>query len=172
MADVRENQMAEDGNPAWIRTMASDGTGKKTSPQTLFANSKHALKKISFPTINSRAVKVATINAQSTGIFANVSFLIRGDMFQMSFFGIIGVALSNGSISPFFKGLCQGATTQALFVKDGNNLDVYIKGTYGSSYQSYGGEVWSMSERVSFDEVGGSSVLVSSLTPAYTVDIK
>ena len=171
MGDLKENEMLEDSNPAWMRTLASDGSGRRTKTSVFEkSGSRSTLKGVRIPGINTQAVKVACF--QKTEGFLNASIFISADSFGLSFYGIIGIGVVGERITPFAKlnvHKINGAS-RILFVDNGVFLDMYITGSYNSVYSITTSSVFSMSEYVSFDDIG-KTVNVSSLTVSTSLTI-
>ena len=161
--DIYENEMLEDSDPAWIRTLASDGSSRRTKT-SLFekSGSRSILKGFRIPGINTEAVRKASIQ-KITG-FLNASVFVSVDSFGISFYGIIGIEVVGEKISPFAKLNAHktNGSSRILFVDNGLFLDIYITGSYESSYTTTMSSAFSMSEYVSFHGIG-ETVNVSSL---------
>lgn len=161
--DIYENEMLEDSDPAWMRTLASDGSGRRTKT-SLFekSGSRSTLKGFRIPGINTKAVRIASFQ-KVTG-FLNASVFVSVDSFGISFYGIIGMEVVGESIYPFAKLNAHKTNggSRILFVDNGMFLDIYITGSYNSAYSTTMGSAFSMSEYVSFYGIG-ETVNVSSL---------
>lgn len=164
MADIRENEMREDNNPSWFRALASDGSGVRTNAATFVRkDGRESSRAFRMPNLNSKAVKVASIN--NVNGYYNTSFFILADSFGISFYGIIGLNHIASSVTPFAKlnVFKSHGGVKILFVENGTYIDVYITGSYSSSYTVALSSVFSMSEYVLFTGLG-SIVDVASLT--------
>lgn len=161
--DVYENEMQEDSNPTWMRTLSSDGSGRRTKASIFEkSGSRYTLKGFRIPEINTKAVKIASFNKFNG--FLNSSVMVCADTFGLSFYGIIGIETVGERIIPFAQlnvHKTNGAS-RILFVDNGLFLDMYITGSYSSEYSTSMSSVFSMSEYVSFDGIG-KTVSIASL---------
>ena len=161
--DKQENELIEDSSPQWIRTIDNNSNSKKTKANLFTKESDRVtVKKIKMPNINTDAVKIASISTPSG--YYNVSIFVKIDMFQLSCYGVIGIYTVGASISPFahLNGFCISKTSNIIFARNGNVIDIYMTGNYSSSYNTSQSDVISSCELISFEGIG-TIVSVSSL---------
>lgn len=128
------------------------------------------IKRFKMPIVNKEAVKICSIKLFSH--YYNASVFVRIDSFQLSVFGIIGFYNILTEVNPFAKlyGYNNSVWTEILFVRTGDLLDIYITGSYPTTYSSYNSEILSTCELVSFDGAG-SIVNVSSLNVMKSINV-
>ncbi len=171
MADQKEEQLLEDSSPEWIRTIDNNGSSKKTKANVFTKNGDRVtLKKVRMPTISTEAVKIASINTPNG--FYNASIFVKVDMFQLSCYGVLGIYMANGSITPFahLSGFCISTVSNILFIKNNATVDIYITGNYNTGYNTFLSDIFSSGELINFEGMG-TTVKASSLNVMKSINI-